>query len=55
MGRSWLNSQIHGAAAHWETFYLFRAHLLIGYWYLAEDTLFWEKSDAPVTNHYHIP
>ena len=42
----------HGAGANYETVYLFRAQFLTNYWYLAEDTLFWPKIDAPVTKHY---
>ena len=32
----WIStSQLPGAGANWEAFYLFKAHFLGGYWYLA--------------------
>ena len=48
----WISTpQRHWTGANWEAFQLFRAHFLKSYLYLVEDTLFWAKTDAPVTGY----
>ena len=55
MADVWISTpQRPGAEAEWESFQQFKAHFVGSYWYLAYDTLFLAKIDAPVTEHYHL-
>ena len=52
----WITTtQRSGFWASWEAFYLLTAHFVGCFGYLAVDTLFWAKIDAPVREHYHLP